>query len=284
MTCTARMKAAELELPPGRSLRGWKRLPATRGFWRRVTLLSLGGFFEFYDLFLAAYVAPGLVKSGILTTTTPGLFGTSGIAGFVAAFLRWACLSAPPCSALSPTGWAAHHLHRLAALVCRRLAGDGVPAGCLQPESVALHLRHRHRRRAGHHRHLYRRTGAAGVCAAGPLPMPTSSSSPPFRWWRSWAGCWCRGRSFGLDGWRFVVMAGSVGAVLVWFVRRAPAGKPALAGGNMAASQEADAIVEAWEVEARLEGAAAARAQAAADEQKRGSFWEIWRRPIAAAP
>src|ERR1700749_4467857 len=61
-------------------------LPATRGFWRRVSLLSLGGFFEFYDLFLAAYVAPGLVKSGILTTTTPGLFGTSGVAGFVAAF------------------------------------------------------------------------------------------------------------------------------------------------------------------------------------------------------
>jgi len=59
-------------------------LPATRGFWRRMTLLSLGGFFEFYDLFLAAYVAPGLVKSGILTATTPGLLGTTGIAGFVA--------------------------------------------------------------------------------------------------------------------------------------------------------------------------------------------------------
>jgi putative MFS transporter len=64
-----------------------ERLPATRGFWRRLTWLSLGGFFEFYDLFLAAYIQPGLVKSGILTTTTPGLFGTTGFAGFVAAFL-----------------------------------------------------------------------------------------------------------------------------------------------------------------------------------------------------
>ena len=76
------MKAADASSIAGRL----ERLPATRGFWRRITFLSLGGFFEFYDLFLAAYVAPGLVRSGILTTTTPGLFGTSGVAGFVAAF------------------------------------------------------------------------------------------------------------------------------------------------------------------------------------------------------
>ena len=54
--------------------------------WRRVLLLSLGGFFEFYDLLFTGYIAPGLVASGILTPTTPGLFGTTGIAGFVAAF------------------------------------------------------------------------------------------------------------------------------------------------------------------------------------------------------
>jgi putative MFS transporter len=61
------------------------RLPATRTVWKLVCLLSLGGFFEFYDLFFTGYVAPGLVREGILTPTTPGLFGTSGIAGFVAA-------------------------------------------------------------------------------------------------------------------------------------------------------------------------------------------------------
>src|SRR4029077_6695146 len=61
------------------------RLPMTRTLWVRVILLSLGGFFEFYDLFFTGYIAPGLVKSGILTPTTPGLFGTSGIASFVAA-------------------------------------------------------------------------------------------------------------------------------------------------------------------------------------------------------
>src|SRR5215472_13957388 len=62
-----------------------ERLPPSPHLWRRLALISLGGFFEFYDMFLSAYVAPGLVHAHILTTTTPGLFGTQGVAGFVAA-------------------------------------------------------------------------------------------------------------------------------------------------------------------------------------------------------
>jgi putative MFS transporter len=61
------------------------RLPATRVIWTYVALLSLGGFFEYYDLFFTGYIAPGLVASHILTSTTRGLFGTTGIASFVAA-------------------------------------------------------------------------------------------------------------------------------------------------------------------------------------------------------
>ncbi|HYL37941.1 MAG TPA: hypothetical protein VEV17_18645, partial [Bryobacteraceae bacterium] len=61
------------------------RLPATRTVWTYVLLLSLGGFFEYYDLFFTGYIAPGLVRSGILSATTPGLFGATGIASFVAA-------------------------------------------------------------------------------------------------------------------------------------------------------------------------------------------------------
>src|SRR6202050_518871 len=61
------------------------RLPATRAVWTRVVLLSLGGFFEFYDMFFTGYIGPGLVRSHILTPTTPGLFGATGLASFVAA-------------------------------------------------------------------------------------------------------------------------------------------------------------------------------------------------------
>ena len=61
------------------------RLPATRSIWKLVVLLSLGFLFELYDLLYTGYVAPGLVKSGLLTATTHGLYGTTGVASFIAA-------------------------------------------------------------------------------------------------------------------------------------------------------------------------------------------------------
>src|ERR1700761_3091336 len=58
------------------------RLPATRHIWLMVTLLSLGGMFEFYDLFMTGYIIPGLVKAGMLPGVSLGMF--SGPALFVA--------------------------------------------------------------------------------------------------------------------------------------------------------------------------------------------------------
>src|SRR6202790_276967 len=60
-------------------------LPGSVYLWRLVILLSLGGCFEIYDLFLTGYIAPGLNRSGLLTTTTQAFFGFSGIGAFVAA-------------------------------------------------------------------------------------------------------------------------------------------------------------------------------------------------------
>jgi MFS transporter, putative metabolite:H+ symporter len=60
-------------------------LPASSYVWRLVILLSLGGCFEIYDLFFTGYIAPGLTRSGLLTTTTQAFFGFSGIGAFVAA-------------------------------------------------------------------------------------------------------------------------------------------------------------------------------------------------------
>jgi putative MFS transporter len=70
---------------PDEIARRLENLPASSYVWRLVILLSLAGCFEIYDLFLTGYIAPGLNKSGLLTTTTQAFFGFSGIGAFVAA-------------------------------------------------------------------------------------------------------------------------------------------------------------------------------------------------------
>src|SRR5215467_3690192 len=59
------------------------RLPMTSGLWRLVVLISLGGAFEFYDLLMTAYMAPGLVASGLFTAHPADFFAPNGVGFFV---------------------------------------------------------------------------------------------------------------------------------------------------------------------------------------------------------
>ena len=59
------------------------RLPASASVWRLVVLLSLGGLFEIYDLFLTPYVMPGLIRSQIFQKGQNGLFGLPDQASFL---------------------------------------------------------------------------------------------------------------------------------------------------------------------------------------------------------
>ncbi len=59
------------------------RLPLTRSLWRLVLLISLGGAFEFYDLFMTAYIAPGLVAGGLFKAHGADFFAPDGIGFFV---------------------------------------------------------------------------------------------------------------------------------------------------------------------------------------------------------
>jgi MFS transporter, putative metabolite:H+ symporter len=61
------------------------RLPHSNHIRKLIILLSLGGWFELYDLFFTAYIAVGLFKAQIFTPTTAALFGMTGFASFVAA-------------------------------------------------------------------------------------------------------------------------------------------------------------------------------------------------------
>jgi putative MFS transporter len=51
------------------------RLPSSRHVWRLITLISLGACFELYDLFLTAYVVPGMSRAGLFTPESLGIFG-----------------------------------------------------------------------------------------------------------------------------------------------------------------------------------------------------------------
>lgn len=270
MMCTAPMTGGDIS---GRL----ERLPATRGFWWRVALLSLGGFFEFYDLFLAAYIAPGLVKAHILTTTTKGLFETGGVAAFVAFFFLGLFVG----TALF--GFVADRLgrrlifmgsllwyaaasaimafqHDAAGLnLWRFICGIGVGVELVTIDTYIAELAPPSvRGRAFAFANVIQFLAIPAVALLGWLLVPR--------------------QLFGMDGWRLVVLAGSVSAVAVWFVRRhLPESPRWLAGHGRVA--EADAIVESWEVEARLEGADLPAPRDHGPDQGRGSFAEIFRAP-----
>lgn len=273
------MKAGNFLEGSGGNIAGrLERLPPTRGFWRRLSLLSLGGFFEFYDLFLAAYIAPGLVKSGILTATTPGLFGITGVAGFVAVFFAGLFLG----TALF--GFIADRLGRRVIFMGALLWY----AGC----AFVMAFQH-----DAHGLNLWRFLCGIGVgVELVTIDTYIVELSPPrlrgraFAWANVIQFCaiplvaflgWLLvpRMVFGLDGWRFVVMAGSLGALLVWFVRRRLPESPRWLAAH-GRGQEADAIVESWEVEARLEGAELAEPEPQGAPEPRGAFWEIFRKPL----
>jgi putative MFS transporter len=60
------------------------RLPASRYIWRLVVLLSLGAWFEIYDIGLTASISPGLIRSGVFHGGAKGLFGLTDQATFAA--------------------------------------------------------------------------------------------------------------------------------------------------------------------------------------------------------
>src|ERR1700745_246448 len=61
------------------------RLPSSGDVRWLITLISLGGWFEFYDLFFTAAVGPGLVKSGIFKPPGPNPLDIDSLASFIAA-------------------------------------------------------------------------------------------------------------------------------------------------------------------------------------------------------
>ena len=196
------------------------RLPATRTIWKMIILLSLGMFFELYDLLFTGYVAPGLVKAGILTPTTPGLFGSTGVASFVAALFTGLFLGTIACGFLadrfgrraiftwSLLWYSAANLVMACQTTAfglnswRFVAGLGlgveiVTIGAYISELVPKHLRGR----------AFACSQAFGFSAV-PVVAYLSYLLVP-------------NAPFGLEGWRWVVLIGVMAAIAVWWIRGA---------------------------------------------------------------
>ena len=89
--------------------------------------------------------------------------------------------------------------------------------------------------------------------AGRPSPTTSSSCSPPCPSSPSSPGNWCRRQIFGLDGWRWVVIIGSIGAAVIWWIRRRLPESPRWLEQHGRAA-EAEAIVADLENKIRADG------------------------------
>jgi MFS transporter, putative metabolite:H+ symporter len=258
------------------------RLPATRSIWNLVILLSLGGMFEFYDLFFTGYVVPGLVRSGLLAHVTVGIF--TGPAAFVAATffglwigtlvfgfvadrygrrtiftvsLLWYSIATLIMAFMATGTWL---------LVWRVIAGIGIGVELVTIDTYVAELVPKDMRgRAFAVNQAITFAVVPVVAFLAWLLVPTAP--------------------LGFDGWRWVVIIGAVGAVFVWVIRLGVPESPRwlLQHGRVEEAERITAMLER-RVSADLGGRAlpAPLANAAPEMRAEGSFAEIWEPPYRA--
>jgi putative MFS transporter len=227
------------------------RLPATRSIWKIITLLSFGIFFELYDLLFTAYVAPALVSSGILKPTTPGLFGMTGVAGFIASLFFGLFIATLVCGFLADkygrrtiftysllwysaaTATMAFQTTAFGLNLWRFIAGLGIGVEIITIGTYVTELTPKRVR--GRAFAFSQTIGFTAVPVAAFLSYLLVPRSP-----------------FGLDGWRWVVLFGAAGAIFVWWVRRGLPESPRWLV-QTGRPNEADRIVSQLENQARTE-------------------------------
>ncbi|MGF6776940.1 MFS transporter [Paraburkholderia sp. GAS334] len=272
---TASRGSAAMAIDAGTISARLDRLPATRSIWKLVVLLSLGFFFELYDLLYTGYIAPGLVKSGLLTVTTRGLFGTTGIASFIAALFAGLFVGTIACGFLADRfGRRAIFTYSLlwytvanvimafqdtaAGLnIWRFIAGVGigvelVTIGTYISELVPKQIR-----------------GRAFACeqAVGFTAVPVVAFL---------AYLLVPDAPLGLDGWRWVVLIGAHGALFVWWIRRALPESPRWLA-QQGRLDEADRVMAALEAKVQAEyGRPLPPPEQAVAVPERGSFSDMW--------
>jgi MFS transporter, putative metabolite:H+ symporter len=194
------------------------RLPATAAVWRIVVLISLGGFFEFYELFSTAYVVPGMVRSGLLKQSTAGFLGLDGIASYIASTfaglfigtlvfgfvadkcgrravftysLLWYCAGAIGTALQTDV---------LGLMFWRMLTGIGLGVELVTIDAYLSELvPAKVRGRAFAANQVITYSAVPAVALSAWLLVPQTP--------------------FGIEGWRLVMMIGATGAIAVWAIR-----------------------------------------------------------------
>ena len=195
------------------------RLPNSRYIRKLIFLLSLGACFEFYDLFFSGYIAPALYSSGIFTPTTRGFLGIGGFAGFVAALFAGLFVGTLMFSPVSDR-YGRRSIFSFSLLwysVCTLVMA-------LQSTAAAINL---WRFLAGIGLGVEMITIGAYVSELA--PKETRGRAFAFNQFLSFSAVPVAAlisvllvprHFFGLDGWRWVAIIGSSGAIFIWFIRR----------------------------------------------------------------
>jgi putative MFS transporter len=256
------------------------RLPNAWPVRRLVTLISLGGCFEFYDIFFTAYVGPGLVKSGIFSAHGTALFGLAGLASFVAALFAGMFVGTIAFSPLSDrfgrrsiftfallwysiaTVVLAFQHGAMGVVIWRFIASVGIGVEFVNSDAYVSELVPMARRGAAFAYNQFVMFLAVPVVAfLSWLLVPTTI--------------------FGFDGWRVVVLIGATGALFIWWIRLGLPESPRWLAQHRRAA-EADRILT--DLETRIEAATGSslpppQTIAGESESVQGSWFEIWQGP-----
>ena len=220
-------------------------LPASFGLWSFITLLSLGGFFELYDLFQTGYISAGLLADGIFHTGQAGIFGIADQAAFASATFMGLFIGA---SLLAPL---ADRLgRRFRFLVGIGLGIELVTIDTYLSEWMPTHLRNK----AFAFAFFIQFLSVPAVALMSWMLVPTTL--------------------FGLSGWRWVIIFGALFSLAVWFIRKK---LPESARWLESKGRHDDAHAVMSEMEARCGVTPSPKhAHAAQSVVKRGTFREIW--------
>jgi MFS transporter, putative metabolite:H+ symporter len=255
------------------------RLPSTWTVWKFIILLSLGFFFELYDLLYSGYVVPGLIRSGILTPTTVGLFGLTGIASFIAFLFLGLFLGTLACGFLADrfgrrsvftysllfytfANLIMAFQHTAAGLnFWRFMAGLGIGVELVTIDAYISELVPKKiRGRAFAFSQMVGFTSVPIVALLSYLLVPH--------------------KPLGLDGWRWVVIIGAHGALFVWFIRRALPESPRWLA-EQGRPEEAEKVIS--QIEAKVEKECRHELPAPSNLEvtvAKRSFRELWIPPI----